>query len=194
MFLYAAILLVAIGFTLRALIRSFSPTATAKQRLTSNRVVLIVLLLFLVTLLGPALDSGGTSDLEWVIPVVIVAGLILAVPIWALVRTFRLQRTSAALEDVAHLTERIFALENRVKELQQTLETFRVSGAPAEAVAKPPIAPPLTVQPLPVEKPVETPPVAVVTPPVIAAEPLKPAAPPPAPRIEIPSAPPRRHQ
>jgi len=116
---------------------------------------------------------------------------VLAMPIWALVRTFRLKRESATHGDIAQMAERLFALENRVKELQQTLETFRVSGAPPEAVAKPPIAPPLTAQPPLVEKPVETPPVAVVTPPVIAPEPLKPAAPPLAPpRIEIPSAPP----
>lgn len=189
-FLYVAILLVAIGFTLRALIRSYSPSATPGQKLASNRAALIALLLFLLFLTGAALDSGGTSDLEWEILAVIVVGLIVVVPIWALVRTFSLKRTSATHEDIARLAERMFALESRVKELQQAVESFRASGAPLETVAKPPAAPPLPATPPPAAKSIEKPPAAVVTPPVIPPEPQKPAVPSPVfPRTEVLSTP-----
>jgi len=179
-FLYVAILLVAIGFTLRALIRSFSSTATSKQSLASNRALLIVLLLFLLFLVGAALDSGGTSDLEWFIGGAILA--ILVVPIWALVRTFRLKRTSATHEDVARVAERIFTLETRVKELQQALESLRTSGGPLPEAAKPPVAAREPVQLPAIEKPP-----AAVTPPVIPSGPKPPAPPfPIPPRAGVP--------
>ncbi len=113
-----------------------------------------------------------------VLLIILLVGYLVVAPLIALVRTGRLKKSAATQDEVGKLTQRIYALEERLRELE-TLErpVTAVKPAPPPAPAKPaPAAPP----------PVEIPPRVPTTAPTVL------PAPPPAlkPPMTIPSAPP----